>query len=323
MQIVRDPFQYQPKTIKPLVLTLGNFDGVHLGHQKILKRVVESAKILNWIPAAFTFSNHPQSVLRPDLAPFTQIYSLEQKLFLLKQIGIEICFLISFTKEFAALEAEDFVPHILIEKLRMKKMCLGYNAHFGHERKGNPVLMKTLTGRLDFEFEEIGPVAVLEQVVSSSRVRTLLKDANLEEVKACLGRPYSVFGKVVSGDGRGKALGFPTANLDTGFECLLPAGVYPVEAVEWTFGPSADYMNAKTTGWHLKGVLNYGQRPTFGGKGPKLMEAHFLDYKGDLYGKNLEIIFHPKLRPEKHFQDSDGLKEQMGRDVQMARQFFR
>lgn len=313
MQIIRDPFHYQTRTIKPLVLTLGNFDGVHLGHQKILKRVVESAKILNGVPAVFTFSNHPQSVLRPDLTPPAPIYSLEQKLFLLKQLGIEICFLITFSKDFAAVEAEDFVSRILIEKLCMKKMCLGYNAHFGRQRKGNPALMKTLTSQLGFEFEEIGPVAVLEQGVSSSRVRVLLQDARLEEVKACLGRPYGVFGKVVKGDGRGKTLGFPTANLDTGFECLLPAGVYPVEGVEW---------NTQASGRHLKGVLNYGQRPTFGGKGPKLMEAHFFDYQDDLYGKNLEIIFHPKLRPEKQFQNPEALKKQMENDVQIARRFF-
>ncbi len=306
MQIIRDPFHYQGSTIKPLVLALGNFDGVHLGHQKILKRVVESAKILNGVPAAFTFSNHPQSVLRPDLGSPAQIYSLEQKLFLLKQIGIEICFLISFSKEFAATEAEDFVSRVLIEKLRMKKMCLGYNAHFGHERKGNPALMQTLAAKLGFEFEEIGPVTVLEQAVSSSRVRALLQEAKLEEVKACLGRSYSVFGKVVKGDGRGKTLGFPTANLETGFECLLPAGVYPVEAV----------------GQPLKGVLNYGQRPTFGGSGQKLMEAHFFEDPGDLYGKNIEIVFHPKLRPENHFRDAEALKNQMALDVQMARHFF-
>lgn len=291
----------------PLVLALGFFDGVHLGHQKILSHVVESAARRNARPAVFTFQEHPQKVLRPDLpAPFL-ITTPEQRLSLLEKNGIEVCFFISFTEKFSQHSAEAFVQEILIKRLHVKKLCLGYNAHFGKDREGNASFMKTLAPELGIEFEEIGPVNVEGETVSSSRIRKLISEGRLKEAEKCLGRPFSILGKVVKGDGRGAQLGFPTANLESRNQLLPPEGVYPVEVV---MGPSI-----------YKGVLNYGKRPTFKSKTPEpVLEVHLLDFNENLYGKVLEVYFHPRLRGEQSFTGAEALKAQILKDIQAARQ---
>lgn len=299
----------------PLVLALGNFDGVHLGHQKILKRVTESAKAMNAVPAVFTFQEHPQKTLAPNAAPPEVITPADYKMIWLERSGIETVFSVLFDENFSHTEAEDFVRNVLIEKLGVEKLCLRYNAHFGYKRKGNPALMKQLAPQLGIEFEEIGPVEIHGAVVSSSRIRGLLKEGNLPEAEACLGRPYGILGKIVQGDGRGRTLGFPTANLESAKEVFLPYGVYAVEARDLSTGSKASL-------W--KGVLNYGLRPTFGKTPQPVLEAHLLDYAGgSLYGRQLEVLLKARLRPEKTFNGPEALKTQILADIETARRLFK
>lgn len=300
------------KSGKPLVIAVGNFDGVHLGHQKILKRVTESAVALKATPAVFTFQEHPQKTLKPGLPPPEIITSQDFKMRLLERAGIEIVFAVSFDEKFSRIEAEDFVRKVLIEKLDVKKLCLGYNAHFGFERKGNPAFMKKNAAAFGIEFEEIGPVEIAGEVVSSSRIRKLLREGNLSEIEKCLGRPYGILGKVVEGDGRGKTLGFPTANLELSVPVILPYGVYAAEVRE-----------AETAKNVWKGVLNYGLRPTFGKTPQPVLEIHILDFAGSLYGHTLEVLLKQQLRPEMKFQGPEALKEQISADISKARALWK
>jgi riboflavin kinase/FMN adenylyltransferase len=297
MQIFKGIEAFEKTPHRPVVLTLGNFDGVHLGHQKILRHVAAEAQKAGALSAVMTFQEHPQRILRPGAPPPDFIFSPDHKLFQLEQLGMDVCFFMPFTPAFAKTEADSFVRETLLKHVGMKKMVLGYNARFGHERKGSPELMRQLSKQLSFEFEEIGPVEVGGEAVSSSRIRKLLAAGNLNEAAACLGRPFSTMGKVVAGDSRGKELGFPTANVELGVELLIPFGVYPVRVREAGLKPETQV---------LEGVLNYGIRPTFG-KPPKPV---------------LEVFFYPRLRPEQTFEGKEALKRQIGLDVEAAKGYF-
>lgn len=313
MQIFKDIEAFDKTRHRPLVLALGNFDGVHLGHQKILSRVVEQAEALGSEPAVFTFQEHPQKILRPELSAPGSILSPEYKLLLIEQLGIEICFFMPFTEAFSKQKPESFVRDILVKHLGMKKMLLGYNARFGHARKGDPALMRQLAQTLGFEFEEIGPVEVQGEAVSSSRIRKLLSEGLLDEAAACLGRPFSLLGKVVAGESRGKEIGFPTANIESQVEVLLPFGVYPVRVRE---------INGVAAGEMREGVLNFGIRPTFGGGTKPVLEAFIFNFQGNLYGKTLEVFFYPQLRPEQNFKGPEALKTQISQDIEEAKRYF-
>jgi riboflavin kinase / FMN adenylyltransferase len=311
------------KTPRPIILTLGNFDGLHLGHQKILRHVVREAKRSGLTSSVFTFKDHPQQILHPQLPPPELMISPEHKLFLFQQLGIEACFFVPFTVEFSKTEPEGFVQEVLLKQIGMKKMCLGYNARFGHDRKGSPALMKELSKKLGFEFEEIGPVQVAGEPVSSSRIRKLLAAGELNEAAACLGRSYSILGKVVKGDSRGKELGFPTANIELPSDLLLPRGVYPVfvREVSIEFKNAQEYK-ASIVGDIKEGVLNYGVKPTFGAKNKPGLEIFLFGHTGDLYGSTLEVFFGPSLRPEKRFESPEALQAQMERDVSASKAYF-
>ena len=321
-----EAFQKNPERL--LVLTLGNFDGLHLGHQKILQRVVQSAKVLNAEPSVLTFQQHPQRILHPSSPPPHFVLSPEYKLLLLARAGIQNCFFIPFTENFSKIEAKSFVNDVLIKQLGMKKMCLGYNARFGYGRKGNPELMRELSGELGFEFEEVGPLEAENEAISSSRIRKLLQEGQLDQAAVCLGRPFSFLGKVVRGEGRGKQLGFPTANLDPSAEIFLPFGVYPVFVQEINTGKKniaagREEWRTAVSGHLREGVLNFGVRPTFkGGEARPVLEVFLLDFNGDLYGKTLEVFISPRLRPEQAFQGAEALKTQISRDIEAARAYF-
>ncbi|MBI3312668.1 MAG: bifunctional riboflavin kinase/FAD synthetase [Candidatus Omnitrophica bacterium] len=314
MLLITDFQDFIPNPRKPLVLGLGNFDGVHLGHQALIQRVIQKAKKIHGQAALFTFRNHPQSVLHPQ-KPLELLTTAEHKLFLFKHYGAPLCFWQTFNRRFSKIEAEDFVKKILFQKLKVSEICLGSSAHFGHNRKGNAAFMRLLSHRLGFKFEEIPPIQKGGDIVSSSRIRRLVKSGHLEEAKDCLGRPFSIFAKVIRGKGRGKKLGFPTANLETRNSVLPPGGVYPVKL-------RLIQRNQKPGKW-LSGVLNYGIRPTFKKDGFKrVAEIFVLDFKGNLYGKTLEVVFYPKLRDEKRFAGPQVLKHQIGRDIAQAKKFF-
>lgn len=323
MQILSDFQQYQPDG-RPLILALGNFDGVHLGHQELLTRVTRSAKASGGTPAVLTFREHPQHILHPSSKP-PLLTSLEHKLFLLAESGIELCFLMSFTPEFSRLDPAVFVRDVLAGRLKTREVYLGHNARFGKNREGNADLMRSLSRECGFEFHQLEPVQAAGETVSSSRIRTLVREGRLEDVEKCLGRKFSVFGRVVKGAGRGSQIGFPTANLEVESEILPPLGVYPVEVrlleLANARGTAGEAFKVKSGGFWQAGVLNYGYRPTFDEMEKKAVpEVYLLDFKGDLYGRTLEIRFYPKLRSEMTFSGVEALKKQIQSDIQKTRQ---
>lgn len=320
MRILKDLDRFHPDG-PPLFLGLGNFDGVHLGHQALLKEVVRQARGKKGLAAVFTFPEHPQAILHPETQP-KLLNSPEQKLFLLSELGLDLCFLIPFTSGFSKIEAVSFVGEILVKRLKVRKVFLGYNARFGHDRKGDTPSMGEWARRFGFEFQEMEPVKVAGDFVSSGRIRKLIEAGNLGEAEQCLGRPFSRLGQVVKGSGRGTELGYPTANLEWQTEILIPEGVYPVFLREVKIQWKKETFDAETGPWR-KAALNLGRRPTFEEKRAALVaEAFILDYKGDLYGKTVEVAFYPRLRSEQKFSDLETLKRQIRRDVGQVRQYL-
>ncbi len=335
MQIFPDLQKYKARSPKPIVLALGNFDGFHLGHQKLLRYGVLQAKKEHALAAVLTFPQHPHSVLHPDRKPM-MLMSVEQKLFYLAGAGIDLCFLQSFTPAFSKMTPRDFVEKILVKKLHIREICMGQDAHFGRGRKGDAKLMESLAKSCGFLFRKMKPVKLGGGPVSSSRVRELLMKGEIEKAQACLGRPFSMFGQVIHGKGHGFHLGFPTANLEVHSEILLPLGVY-VASARFLTRAQRSTVNGQRTSLHcplpiarcpgkwLPGVVNFGKRPTY----PKaetprpVLELHLLDFKGQVYGKRMEIQFHRFLRPEEKFSTEQALKAKIQKDVQVARHYYR
>lgn len=318
---------YRPDPDRPLILALGNFDGVHVGHQEILGRIVERAKEVGGSAGVFTFWEHPQRVLHDSGKP-ALLTSIEQRLFLIQERGADICFLLHFTSAFSKTQATDFVEKWLIRKVGAKEIYLGYNAHFGYGREGDSQLMQEASGRLGFDFFEAAPVKVNGEFVSSSLVRKLVLEGELERVQRILDRPFSLFATVVRGGGMGKALGFPTANLKPHNEVLPPRGVYPVEVrtLQFTLRKSGqegrlEFISGQQGPWH-QGVLNYGLRPTFGPSASLVPEVFLFDFSSDIYGKTVEIVFHPRLRDERTFVGAPALVRAIEEDVARARKYF-
>lgn len=320
MQIIQDLQNYRTRSPKPVILALGNFDGFHLGHQKLLRYVVSQARLHRGLAAVLTFPQHPHSILHPGRKPM-MLTSVEQKLFYLAQAGIDLCFLQSFTPAFAKMTPQDFARKILVKKIGVREVCMGYDAHFGRARRGDTALMAELARANGFLFRKMDPVMAGGEPVSSSRVRELLMKGEIEKAGECLGRPFSMFGKVVHGKGHGFHLGFPTANLEVHSEILLPLGVYIASA---RFLPRSFLRGAAPGKW-LPGAANFGKRPTYPKKEtPRpVLELHLLDFKKKLYGKMMEIALHHFIRPEKKFSNEEDLKERIRQDVLCARHYYK
>jgi riboflavin kinase/FMN adenylyltransferase len=302
-----------------VILALGNFDGFHLGHQKLLRYVVQQARKHHGLAAVLTFPEHPHSMLHPGRKPL-MLTSVEQKLFYLARAGIDLCFLQSFTKAFAKMTPRDFVEKLLVKKLHIREICMGYDAHFGRGREGDTTLMERLAKKNGFLFRKMKPVLVAGKPVSSSRIRELLIKGKIEKAGECLGRPFSLFGRVVRGKGHGFHLGFPTANLEVHSDVMFPLGAYVASG---RFLPSTMPRSRCPAKW-LPGVMNFGKRPTY----PKaetprpILELHLLDFKGKIYGKAMEIALHRFIRPEQKFHSEEALKERIRRDVRSARHYY-
>ena len=326
MEIVTDLGKFRKSAFPNVVVALGNFDGVHLGHLEILKTIVKRAKQRSGTSAVFTFKEHPQRILhRKENPPI--LTSLIHKLFLLNQAAIDLCFLIDFTLPLSKKSPEDFVREILIQTLGVQEVCLGFNARFGHDRSGDSRLMKKLGREHSFTFLEASPFQVNGRVVSSSLIRSLVHEGKLEEAAELLGRPYSFFGTLVSGSGRGKGLGFPTANLDPHSEALPPEGVYAAwvrilecRMVETEEGRAK--FEEHVVGDHLKALLNYGRRPTFGPNPNPVPEVHILDFCEDLAEKTVEVTVGERLRPERAFPDLEALQSQIKQDIEAGQKWF-
>lgn len=326
MEIITDLGGLKNSSFQNLVLAVGNFDGVHLGHQALLGQIQKKALELGARAAVFTFREHPQRVLHAKEEP-PILTSLIHKLVLLQRAGLDLCILADFTEPFSQMSPEDFVKNILLDTLGAREICMGSGARFGRGRSGDRTLVERLAGQYGFHFFEAPAVTVQGAVISSTLIRNLIRDGKLTEAGGLLGRPYSFFGTVTTGDGRGRTIGFPTVNLDPHSEVMPPEGVYAVwfevldlEWVQVTSHKSVLKEGLKTV--RRQAVLNYGRRPTFGDGGKAIPEAHILDFDGNLDGKTVEVTFGPRLRSEQRFSSAETLKRQIQEDIRAARKSF-
>ncbi len=327
MRVITDLSKFDRSKFPDIVVALGNFDGVHQAHRKLLELVKSRSEALYGIASVLTFKEHPQRVLHKKEDP-PILTSYEHKLHLLRECGIQLCFVIDFSIEFARLSAEDFVSKVLVDMLGAKEICLGFNARFGHDRTGDSCLMKSLAEKERIGFLEAPPIRIGREVVSSTLIRKMILAGDFEQAQKMLGRPYSFFGQAVQGHGRGRRLGFPTINLDVHSEVLPPQGVYAVwaEVVRCQFTElreGVQEFSSGTTKRKLKAVMNYGVRPTFENDSLPIPEIHFLDAYSHEDGKNLfEITFGRWLRSEKRFENEAALKRQIEHDIQSADDWF-
>ncbi|MSO31095.1 MAG: bifunctional riboflavin kinase/FAD synthetase [Acidobacteria bacterium] len=307
MEALHFPDDPRPPWLAHPVLALGNFDGLHRGHLKIIERVKRGAAEHGGVPMAMTFDPHPSRIVRPDKAP-PLLMTIDQRLSELERAGIRCVAVVRFTEEMSRWEPETFVRTVLVEWLRVAEVWVGANFLFGHERSGNFSLLRTLGQRYGFRAEKIDPVRYKEFVVSSTRIRRLIAEGRVDEAGALLGHSYVLVGTVVEGSRRGRELGFPTANLETANELIPPHGVYATTLT--------------VDGVVHAAVTNVGVNPTFGSGSAMTIETHVLRYKGELYGRQVQLAFVLRLRDERRFDDVDGLKAQIDADCRRAERLF-
>jgi riboflavin kinase/FMN adenylyltransferase len=283
------------------VVTSGTFDGVHVGHQKILNRLREVALKHGGETVVITFWPHPRLVLHPEDRSLKLLNTFEEKAELLKEQGIQHLVRIPFTKEFSQLTSEEFIQKILVQTIGTKKLVIGYDHRFGHNREGSFEQLKLNAPRYGFDVEEIPRQDVDHVAVSSSKIRKALEEGDLETASHLLGQPYSLTGRVVVGDRIGRQLGYPTANIDidTHYKLIPADGIYAVTVVHGR----ALY----------KGMLYIGNRPTVNGT-KRAIEVNLFDFSGDLYGESLTLRFHTFIRGDEKFPDLDTLKQQLAQD---------
>jgi riboflavin kinase/FMN adenylyltransferase len=297
-----------PRGNRKVCVAIGVFDGVHLGHQQVIRQTVSDARQHNALAVIVTFDCHPNTVVAPDRVP-PQIYSLAQKLRVLESTGADATLLIHFDKAFSLVPAEEFIRGLARSWEYIHGVCVGDEFTFGHKRSGNVSLLKSLGAELNFFVHGLAAVSLNGQVVSSTRIREAIAGGDLDAASQMLGRAYSFAGKIVPGNQVGGKLGFPTANLNTEGLLLPPNGVYAAQVL--------------VNGRSHPAALNIGHRPTLANPLPRLqVEAHLLDFSGDLYGLELEITPVEKLRNEQRFDSLASLKAQIARDVDRARQLL-
>ncbi len=307
MTLISDLDQLEGPLTNP-VLTIGNFDGMHKGHLALFDKVKERAKSLQGQSAIMTFEPHPIKVIMPGNGP-PLITPIQQKLRLMEGTGIDVIFCLPFTKEFAAISARDFVKDILVDKIGIKEIVVGYDYTFGHGREGNIQLLKEMGTPFGFTVHVVDPVRINNTLVSSTSIRNLVQEGNLKEAKKLLGRDYQISGTVVKGKDRGdRLLGFSTANLELIDELTPGVGVYAVSI----------HIDDQT----YYGLTNIGYNPTFG-EGTFSVETHILDFSRDLLGKTIRVDFIERLRDEKTFESAKELAEQIGKDIVRARELFK
>jgi len=293
---------------RKVCLAIGFFDGVHLGHQQIIRQTITDARKHGALALVITFDQHPNTIVAPARVP-PLIYSRPQKLRAIESLGPEATLLIHFDKAFSQKTGEAFIRELTAAWSGIQSICVGANFTFGYKRGGNVELLKKLGAELKFSVHGMAAVSLDGRTVSSTRIREAIRAGDLDAASQMLGRAYSIANRVIEGDKLGHKLGFPTANIDPTGLALPPSGVYAIHAI----------ARGKT---HC-GVLNIGTRPTLNNPNPTLrIEAHLLDFTGDLYGEELEIVFAEKLRDEQKFASLDELKAQIARDIQRAKETF-
>ena len=295
---------------KPLVATIGFFDGVHRGHQFLIKQVCDEAKASGMESAVITFDEHPRKVLHQDYQP-RLLSTLEEKLILLSRTGIDNAVVLHFDREMAGLSAHDFMEKVLHDRLNVKKLIIGYDNRFGHNRAEGFDDYVRMGHEMGIEVIQSQAFSLDGVNVSSSYIRKLIEKGELERANKCLGYPYAIYGKVVSGYQEGRKLGFPTANLDlSGSGQLVPAnGVYGVK------------VRLQDSMQYRRGMMNIGTRPTFNGKNLSI-EAYIFDFSDDIYGQTLVAAFIHRIRDEHKFDSAEELAEQMRNDAKIIEEQF-
>ncbi len=324
MDVIHYPDDPRPAWRSP-VLALGNFDGLHRGHVKIIERIQRGAVERGGTSVVLTFDPHPPRILRPDKAP-ALLMTKTQKLDALARAGVQGAAVVRFTREMSQWEPETFVRSVLVEWLRVAEVWVGADFQFGRERSGNFTLLRSLGAQHGFRAEKIDPIRYKDFIVSSTRIRRLVSEGRVDEAGALLGHHYSIDGTVVEGAKRGREIGFPTANISTSNELIPPHGVYATAlTIDGQLHPS---------------VTNVGQRPTFGDRLATTIESHVLhpfdsQVGGDpaapatqgaagwnLYGRTVRLAFVQRLRDERKFPDLEALQEQIAADVRRASRLF-
>ena len=325
MDVIHFPDDPRPATWRSPVLALGNFDGLHRGHVKIIERIQRGAGERGGTSVVLTFDPHPPRVLRPDKAP-SLLMTKAQKLDALARAGIQGAAVVKFTRDMSQWEPEKFVRTVLVEWLRVAEVWVGADFLFGRDRSGNFTLLRSLGAQQGFRVEKIDPIRYKDFVVSSTRIRRLVAEGRVDEAAALLGHQYAIEGTVVEGAKRGREIGFPTANLSTPNELIPPHGVYATAVtIDGALHPS---------------VTNIGQRPTFGDRLTTTIETHVLPFDSrrggdaaaplaqglrpplDLYGRTLRLAFVQRLRDERKFPDIESLQDQIAADVRRATRLF-
>jgi riboflavin kinase / FMN adenylyltransferase len=287
------------------VVTSGTFDGVHIGHQKILARLKAVADKINGETVVITYWPHPRLLLKPEDTSLKLLNTFEEKAALLKERGIQHLLRIPFTKEFSHLSSKEFISTILIDKIGTKKLVIGYDHRFGNNREGSFEQLKLSGPTYGFDVEEIAQQDIDHVAISSSKIRKALEEADLATATQLLGRKYSLSGQVVRGDRLGRVLGYPTANidLDSRFKLIPCDGIYAV---------TLNHEHAL-----YKGMLYIGNRPTVNGT-KKVIEVNIFDFNKEIYGETLTVFFHELIRLDSKFQDLEALKQQLAKDKEIS-----
>jgi riboflavin kinase/FMN adenylyltransferase len=293
--------------LRPTVLTLGVFDGLHLGHQRIMQTVVERARTANAVATAITFDPHPRAVLHPESAP-PLLQTLDQRLANFEVLGIEQAIVIAFSREFAAQPAEDFLRNTIYDRLHAKEVYLGKGFAFGKNRGGNIDLLRRMSKELGFFADEVEEVTLRGKRISSSKIRGLLAKGRINLARRMLGRPYGVEGVIIRGNRRGHTIGFPTANLHPHNRVIPKFGVYATATL--------------VGGVWRRSITNIGVRPTFENQAEPSIETYLFDFDGDLYGDVLRVRFLHRIRDERKFSGIDELKAQIEKDTKRALNYF-
>lgn len=315
------------RPLKRAVVTVGIFDGVHIGHQFILKKTIARAKRIGGTSVVVTFNPHPLKVLRPQASP-ALLTSLNHRIGLIACLGADVCLVMNFTKRFCCLSPGNFIKNILVKKLRTREIFVGDNFHFGYGEKGSIKLLQDMSEKFAFKVNCVNPVRNYDiasskedisngvnilknrgSVISSTQIRLLIERGKIKQAAHLLDRPVSILGTVIKGSARGRWMGYPTANIDPHQEAIPPRGVYAVRI--------------KLGKRNLSGLLNIGTRPTFSlpANRPSI-EVHIFDFKEDIYGRDLEISFVKKLRCERRFLTKEQLAKQIERDCRQAKKPF-
>lgn len=305
MKLIRE-FPTTPLFSTPCAMTLGNFDGVHLGHLAVIQELLKTSKEQNIPSVVLSFVNHPAEVLRPNV-PLYRIHSLDHKIRLIEKMQVDALILLTFTKEFSEQSAEEFIQQ-LQTKIPFSHLILGWDATLGKNRAGGEDLIRDLAQRKNFHVKYLPQFTVDDIPASSSLIRQHLKAGELKAVEKLLGRPYSIYSTVYKGKGKGKQLGFPTANLDVQGLCLPPQGVYAVSVLIGSLSYQA--------------IANLGVAPTIRNDQTPVLEVHLFDFNQDLYEQKVEVIFKKFIRPEVKFNGIEELKSQIQQDILIAQTSF-